>query len=375
MAKEGSRKSVITDEKLAEVKSWVGDYAPVRHAFISEVTRDSIRHFAEGIGDTNPLFNDPEYAKKTKYGGLVAPPTLHLAMIGQMRQGMPGVHNLWGGAEINASRPMRAYEPGNATMGISAVEEKFGQFAGRMVYMEHTSFYKDMEGNPITTLKLWGMRTERAGAVEKGKYKTISLKHWTAEEIKAVEADIEREEIRGSNPRYWEDVQMGDSLTPVVKGPLTIADMVAWMAGWGTMPFIRAHRAMLEFRKRHPGFAVTNGLGVPDTPEAVHWDNDLARSIGAPGPYDFGPQRVAWLGNLMTNWMGDDGFLKRIRAEVRRFNLVGDVTWCKGNVTKKRIEGNERLVDCDIWGENQRGEKTIIGEATVILPSKAKQVS
>ncbi|OGA40819.1 MAG: hypothetical protein A3G24_28470 [Betaproteobacteria bacterium RIFCSPLOWO2_12_FULL_62_13] len=375
MAKEASEKSLITDERIAELKSWAGAYAPVRHAFITEVTRDSIRHFAEGIGDTNPLFNDPEYAKQTRYGSLVAPPTLHLAMIGQMRQGMPGVHNLWAGAEIESFRPMRAYEQGNVTMGISAVEEKLGHFAGRMVYLEHTSFYKNKEGNPITTLKLWGMRTERVGAVKKGKYQKISLRHWTTEEIKAVEADIEHEEIRGSNPRYWEDVQEGDSLTPVVKGPLTIADMVAWIAGWGTRPFIRAHRAMLEFRKRHPGFAVTNDLGVPDTPEAVHWDNDLARSIGAPGPYDFGPQRVAWLGNLMTNWMGDDGFLKRIRAEVRRFNLVGDVTWCKGNVRKKRTEGNERLVDCDIWGENQRGEKTMVGEATVILPSKAKQVS
>jgi len=115
-----------------------------------------------------------------------------------------------------------------------------------------------------------------------------------------------------------------------------------------------------------------NELGVPDPPEAVHWDNGLALSIGAPGPYDFGPERVAWLGNLMTNWMGDDGFLKKIRAEVRRFNLVGDVTWCKGTVKKKRMDGKDCLVDCDIWGENQRGEKTMVGEATVVLPSKGK---
>jgi len=372
MKQVDSGKLLITDEKIAQLKSWIGEFSPVRHPFITEVTRDAIRHFAEGIGDTNPLFTDPEYAKRAKYGGLIAPPTLHLAMIGQMRQGMPGVHNLWAGAEIESFRPIRAYEPGNATMGISAVEEKVGQFAGRMLYQEHTCFYKDKDGNPISTLKLWGMRTERAGAVEKGKYKKISLKHWEAEELKAVEADIEREEIRGANPRYWEDVQLGDNLTPVVKGPLTVADMVAWIAGWGTRPFIRAHREMLEFRKRHPGFSVMNELGVPDTPEAVHWDNGLALSIGAPGPYDFGPERVAWLGNLMTNWMGDDGFLKKIRAEVRRFNLVGDVTWCKGTVKNKRMDGKDCLVDCDIWGENQRGEKTMVGEATVVLPSKGK---
>ncbi len=70
--------------------------------------------------------------------------------------------------------------------------------------------------------------------------------------------------------------------------------------------------------------------------------------------------------------MGDDGFVQRLRAEVRRFNLVGDVTWCKGNVTGKRAEGDKHLVDCEIWGENQRGEKTIIGGATVVLPSRTK---
>ena len=367
MAREDS---AITDEKLTELRSWIGDYKPVRHAFITEITRDTVRHFVEGIGDTNPLFSNAEYANRTKYRGLIAPPTFLLTMIGQMRQGLPGVHNLWSGAEIECSHPIRAYEQVTVTTGVSAIEEKLGQFSGRMIYQEHTNFFRDKESELIATLKTWGMRTERVAGREKGKYKDISLKHWTEEELKAVEADIEREEIRGSNPRYWEDVQVGDSLTPVVKGPLTIADMIAWIAGWGTRPFIRAHRIMLEFRQRHPGFAVTNALGVPDTPEAVHWDNDLARSIGAPGAYDFGPQRVAWLGNLLTNWMGDDGFLKRFRAEVRRFNLVGDVTWCKGNVTRKRIDGKEHLADCDIWGENQRGEKTILGEATVILPCK-----
>ena len=184
MAKDGS---AITDEKLAELRSWVGDYKPVRHAFITEITRDTVRHFVEGIGDTNPLFANAEYAKGTKYGGLIAPPTFLLAMIGQMRQGLPGVHNLWSGAEIECSRPIRAYEQVTVTTGVSAIEEKFGQFSGRMIYQEHTNFFRDKENGLIATLKTWGMRTERVAGREKGKYKDISLKRWTEEELKAVE--------------------------------------------------------------------------------------------------------------------------------------------------------------------------------------------
>jgi hypothetical protein len=40
-------------------------------------------------------------------------------------------------------------------------------------------------------------------------------------------------------------------------------------------------------------------------------------------------------------------------------------------VTKKRVDGNDHVVECDIWLENDKGEKTTPGSATVILPSKA----
>jgi len=43
---------------------------------------------------------------------------------------------------------------------------------------------------------------------------------------------------------------------------------------------------------------------------------------------------------------------------------------CKGKVVKKYAEGRDHLVDCEIWLENAKGEKTTIGSATVILPSR-----
>ncbi len=57
-------------------------------------------------------------------------------------------------------------------------------------------------------------------------------------------------------------------------------------------------------------------------------------------------------------------------AEVRRPNLFGDVTWCKGKVTRKYDEAGEHLVDLDVWAENHRGEITAPGKATVALLGK-----
>jgi hypothetical protein len=102
----------------------------------------------------------------------------------------------------------------------------------------------------------------------------------------------------------------------------------------------------------------------------VHWDNAFARAVGVPGAYDYGPQRVSWLGHLLSNWMGDDGWLHTLNIQVRRFNIVGDLTRCHGVVTGKRLDGLQPLVDCDVWTENQRQERTAVGTATVGLPSR-----
>ena len=68
--------------------------------------------------------------------------------------------------------------------------------------------------------------------------------------------------------------------------------------------------------------------------------------------------------------MGDDGFLCQLNVQVRRFNMVGDLTTCHGTVTAKIFQPSLR-VQCEIWAENQRGERTAFGTATVELPSRA----
>jgi hypothetical protein len=140
--------------------------------------------------------------------------------------------------------------------------------------------------------------------------------------------------------------------------------------GCGTL-YYKAHRYFYEYQKRHPDVGmIDHTTGVVDIPELVHLETTRADEIGVPLAYDYGPQRVSWIGHLMTNWIGDDGFLKRMRVEIRRFNMVGDTTWCKGKVTKKHVVESEHVVECEVWAENQRNQITARGQAVVILPPR-----
>ena len=82
------------------------------------------------------------------------------------------------------------------------------------------------------------------------------------------------------------------------------------------------------------------------------------------------PNRISWIGHALTNWMGDDGFLKKLYVEIRLPNIIGDAPLCKGRVVKKYKDGEDHLVDLDVWAENMRGEITAPGKATVRLLSK-----
>ena len=160
---------------------------------------------------------------------------------------------------------------------------------------------------------------------------------------------------------------VGDALPEVVKGPLTVTSVIAFVQGWGSL-YVRAHGLAFEMFERHPALGIPNASGVPEPPERVHWDEAMAQAVGVPGAYDYGPERVAWLGHLVTNWMGDAGFLRRLNARVLRHNLIGDTTWCRGTVTGKEPGG---VVHLALRADNQRRETTASGSATVVLAERS----
>ena len=366
------RHAKITDSMIETLRREIGVELETRGQFNEWATDDTIRHFAWAVGDPNPLYTDPTYAAQTRWGGLIAPPPFLFTCMGSYPMGLPGIHGLFSGAEFEMRRPVRSGDRISSTVALTDLVEKSSEFARRTFIQTWTFTFRDQTGDLIGTVRRSTVRAERDTARERGKYQAIQPHTYTPEELAAIEADYDREVRRGPEPRYWEDVTVGEEIPHVVKGPLTVTDIVGWKIGWGFRPYVMPHRIGYDYRRKHPRLAGRNSQGVWDVPERVHWENDFAREIGAPGAYDYGPQRVSWFGHLLGNWLGDDGFLKLLSVQVRRFNIVGDTTWLKGRVRRKHVENGEHLVECDVWAENQRGEHTAPGFAVVRLPSRGQ---
>lgn len=366
---------VITEEALDTLRQRIGvKITDTIEPWITEINIDAIRHWALGIGDDNPLWLDPKYAEKTRYESLVAPPTILYAtnrVISGYVGGLPGVHAMFAGTHWTWYRPIVVGTKVHTEVYLKDLIEHETNFAGRAVQQIYHGDFFNKSGDRLAECDAWCFRTERSTARERGKkYKQdLQRKVYTDEEIAEIESLYANEEIRGSQPRYWEDVEVGEELPSIAKGPMTVTGFIAFVQGWGGL-YIRAHKVAFKMFAQHRGLGIPNAYNIPDVPERVHWEEELARAVGTPGAYDYGPERVSWMGHIMTNWIGDDGFLQRLDAKVVRHNPEGDFLIIRGKIVKKYIKGDQHVVDCELIATQQDGEKSCLATATAILPSK-----
>ena len=230
----------INDEELAILRKRIGIEVQRQQPHIERISKDAIRHFVYGIGDTNPLWTDEEYARKSRYKTIIAPPCIlystDLIASGNVG-GLPGVHAMFAGTNWEWFLPVKLGDHIIGSSYLSRLEEKRSEFAGRTFLQGYETVFRNQAQEIVARAESFCIRSERDTAREKGKYKAITRQSYTDEQLKAIETDYDREEVRGAQPRYWEEVDCGDELTPIVKGPLTITDMLAWLMGWGDAAF------------------------------------------------------------------------------------------------------------------------------------------
>jgi acyl dehydratase len=366
----------ITDDTIAQVRARMHKVLPIEQPFIRYVNSDSIWHVARAIGDTNPLWIDAEHAAKSRFGRRVAPPALLYGVTWgswDMRrgEGLPGVHGLHASDRWIYHRPLLEGDEVHATKEMVALDERTGTYAGRSLMQVRELKYYNQRDEHVATCIMSAVRAERDEGKKKGKYASIAKARYTDDEIAAIDAAVTAEEVRGATPRFWEDVQVDDAIVPLVRGPLTVSDMIAWMMGIGS-PHIRSGQYWLNYRRQSPKVAVKDPeTNIPQAVERVHWDSFMAAEIGMPAPYDYGSQRGAWATHLMTNWAGDDGWVCEVFAKYRSMNFVGDTVWMTGKVTRKwRGKSGIGYVECEMTGMNQRGENIMPGTSVVALPTR-----
>ena len=366
----------ITEHGLADLRARIGvKIERTLEPWCHEATRDAIRHYAHGIGDDNPLWCDPDYAARTRWDGIVAPPSFLFAtsrIVSGYVGGLAGVHAMWAGADWTWHEPVRRNDAITTEAWLKDLIEHETQFAGRSIQqVYHVDFY-NQHGTLVAAADSWCFRTDRDLARETGtKYTQVKAKpprRYTDAEIAEHYALYEDEPVRGAQPRRWTDVREGERLPTMAKGPMTVTGFIAYAQGWGGL-YIRANKLAWKQIDRHPGLGIENRFGIPDCPERVHWEQEFATLVGAPGAYDYGPERCSWLTHHLTNWMGDDGFLRSAHCKIRRHNPEGDMLRIDGAVVRKFVEGDRHLVEVTQEARNQDGELSVIGGGVVELPA------
>jgi acyl dehydratase len=357
----------ISDDEVEALRAMIGQPIRSDRPHIAELTPDAIRHYAYGIGDRNPLWVDESYADTQ-----LAPPSALLAMdkvFSGYVTGLPGIHAMWAGADFTFERPLRVGDRLTGSATLIELRERPSKFAGRSFQQIYRVPFHDPSGELVATGDSYCFRTERDTARERGKYEEIRVT-WTPEQIADIAQRYRAEEARrrGAMPRYVDEVSVGDVVPAITKGPYTATTAIAYLLGWGGL-YVRAHGDAFNLFDRHPALGIPNEWGVPEPPERVHWDPDLARRVGVPGAYDYGPERASWMGHVVTDWMGDAGFLRRLSVQVRRHNVLGELVTLAGTV--QAVDAESGTVSLGLHAENQDGHESARGSAEVILPVRA----
>jgi acyl dehydratase len=374
----------ITDEAIERLQGRIG--IPVKWGgrprnSVSSV--DSIRQFATGYGDDNPLFTDQDYAEKTRWGSLLAPPMYFMSTgirgvvdwTDEQAEAMSGGDPLRGIGQYMSSERwafVRPVSPGvrlrqqRYLHDVDVRDSAFG--GGRVVVLTQRVEYSDFDGRLFALNERSYHHADRKASGESGKYRDLKILPYSDEQMEEIGQAYDAEWRRGEDKLRISDVAVGDEIPQIVKGPLTVTDVICYHVGlgWGGMsagPLKLAYKN----RKRIPGFYTRNSLNAYDVAQRCHWESEFAQELGHPAAYDYGAMRTNWMIHLLTNWMGDDCWISRLSSRVRRFNYMGDTQWMRGRVERVDTEAAVPSVDVVIEGVNQRGETTTTATATVLL--------
>ena len=124
--------------------------------------------------------------------------------------------------------------------------------------------------------------------------------------------------------------------------------------------------------ERSPGFHHWNRYAaVNDEFVPIHMDDEAGRAAGYSSAFGMGNLQWAYLHNLLRGWMGDSGRIVSLSCQFRSANEKGQTVTAFGRVTGVRDEAGERVVDLEVWTEDQTGTKLAPGRAVVALPLAA----
>ena len=258
----------------------------------------------------------------------------------------------------------------NALVGV---HDKHSEFAERAVHEWTAEVFAARDPDEVLCAQYRLMiRTDRTKAEERGKYDATVIEPYTDEQLAAIDASTRRSRPAGAAPSRAggktsrRATRSGRSSRARCASPTWSAGTSAW--AWAST----ASRPCASGTSSGSGCRASSGPTTSTSPtcSSASTGTPNGRGAGNPAIYDYGRMRETWLVHLCTDWMGDDAWLWKLDCQFRRFNYVGDTHWMTGRVVRKFLaEGDRPAVELECQGENQRGEITTPGHATILLPS------
>jgi acyl dehydratase len=350
------------------------------------VTEDLIRQWAYAMGDPNPLWRDPSYARSTRWGGIIAPPTFESAISYCTAAGkgpdasirLPGFNNMAAGNRheyFQVIRPGDSFRIMDKYLGIEErpVKDKpyrlFLESGQRTYINQREEVVAIAIGRALITGTPPWISEDDAQI-----YRDRKVRHFTKEELDAAYNQYDEQlsgvNRRGNLVRYWDDVNVGEELPTIIKGPTDICDVVSGMVFMMNYGFAIKWAVMRGEKQHHPIDPRTGGYRYR---RDWHFEESFAQQMGMPYPFLDGVHVEMMSVHPLTDWMGDDAFVKVIDFQNRRINIIGDINWLKGKVVNKRVDNCEHLVDVELWCENQDSLISAKGMASVRLEARQTQ--
>jgi uncharacterized protein (DUF2249 family) len=224
----------------------------------------------------------------------------------------------------------------------------------------------DALGNTVITCMYPGDAKEKNAV-----YGEVKKPCYSKEKLEIIhqhfEEDLAGKFRRGAETLYWEDVQEGEELRRLVKGPLDIVDVISFLCATGAqLGGASTKWAVMRNLLRLKDHDTNEWMPI----QSFHFDDKVASQMGMPYALAYAAQHEAYIAQLVCNWMGDDGFVKKLAHQQRKACFQGDMAYVKGQVTRKYIEDGEHLVELNVWTENQHGDKVCPSNAIVKLPTR-----
>lgn len=351
------------------------------------ITDNLIRIYADAIGDPNPLWRDPVYGRNTRWGSVIVPPVGEVIIAEY--PGWPPMPEIPGWQQhpygmdrqyFKVIRPGDTFKCVDKEHGIKEIPPPAGW--PHRVFVSSMSRKFINQRDEVACIITSHLRSVARFPGEEEPIPDKKIHICTKEEVeryhRAYDEELRGKWRRGAKIRYWEDVVVGEELPELVLGPYDLQDAMSWAVAIGET--CKAY--CMKWNMTKQGQAISDIASFVTDPEtgaemlgaagARHFLDWVAQQTDRlPRWFNFDCQMEANLAHLITNWMGDDAFVRKLSFKWLGRKFRGDLAFIKGKVVKKYVENGEHLVDIDAWDDDQDGVRSRTCSAIVRLISRS----